>query len=226
LAALALGACTPHDDSAGAPASSTVAAKPLALSRIKSKGGVIVVSSTAFADGGPIPDIYTAYGQGASPPVMWTPVVGAKSYAVLIEDPDAPGPVPQLHWLVYDVPLTATSLDDASQGGALPAGAQVGRDSAGTNAYAPLRPPIGDRPHHYYFEVFALDAPPAIPAGADLASLEHAMAGHVLASGETVGVYAPPPAGAPPAPTPPTHPPAKGSPAADGISSRPQTSGR
>jgi Raf kinase inhibitor-like YbhB/YbcL family protein len=195
LAAIALVACSRHDDSAGAPASSAVAAKPLALSKVKSKGGVMVVSSTAFADGGPIPDIYTAYGQGASPPVMWTPVANTKSYAVVIEDPDSPGPIPQLHWLVYDVPLTVTALDDASQGGSLPPGAQVGRNMQGADAYAPLHPLPGDKPHHYYFEVFALDAPPTVPANADLAALEHAMTGHVLASGETVGVYAPPPAG-------------------------------
>jgi Raf kinase inhibitor-like YbhB/YbcL family protein len=188
---LATGACSPGGDGgSGAPASPQTAAKPLAVTRVKSKGGTMVVSSPVFADGAPIPDIYTGYGQGAPPPVMWTPVANAKSYAVVIEDPDAPGRSPYVHWIVYQIATTTSALDDQTQGGALPAGALQGRASSGAQAYAPPKPPKGDKAHHYYLEVFALDTTPGLAKTPNLADLEQAMKGHVLASGETVGVYA------------------------------------
>jgi Raf kinase inhibitor-like YbhB/YbcL family protein len=190
LAALATWGCTRSgNEGASAPSSALAAGKPLAITMVKSRGGVMVVSSPVFADGGPVPDIYTAYGRGYPPPVMWTPVAGAKSYAVVVEDPDAPGQAPHVHWIVYDIPMTATALDDQSQGGTLPAGARQGRTTAGATAYEPLRPPASDRGHRYYVEVFALDTEPHPSNAADLAALERAMAGHVLADGETVGVY-------------------------------------
>jgi Raf kinase inhibitor-like YbhB/YbcL family protein len=192
VAAFAASGCTRagQDADAGAPpASAAAAGKPLAITQVRSKGALIVVSSPAFADGGSIPESYTAYGKGYSPPVMWTPVPGAKSYVVVIEDPDAPGPVPFVHWLVYDIPLTVTALDDPSQGGGPPDGARQGTSSAGSAAYSPLKPPVGDKTHHYHVQVFALDAAPQPSGTPDLAAIVRAMAGHVLADGETVGVY-------------------------------------
>jgi Raf kinase inhibitor-like YbhB/YbcL family protein len=192
VAAFAASGCSPNGrNAAAAPSSAAADGKPLAITQVKSKGAVMVVSSPVFADGGPIPDIYTGYGKGYSPPVMWTPVPGAKSYVVVIEDPDAPGSAPFLHWLVYDIPSTVTALDDPSQGGALPDGVRQGVSSAGSAGYSPLKPPVGDKPHHYHVEVFALDAAPQLSGTPDFAALLHAMTGHVLADGETVGVYTP-----------------------------------
>jgi Raf kinase inhibitor-like YbhB/YbcL family protein len=192
LVVFAAAGCTRPEGQGGVgspPSSALAAGKPLAITRVKSKGGAMVVSSSVFAEGGPIPDIYTAYGKGYPLPVMWTPVQGAKSYVVAIEDPDAPGPAPFVHWVVYDIPLTVTSLDDQSQGATLPAGARQGVSTAGSAAYFPLKPPVGDKPHRYFVEVFALDTTPQ-PAGApDLPTIERAMAGHVLADGVAVGVY-------------------------------------
>jgi phosphatidylethanolamine-binding protein (PEBP) family uncharacterized protein len=91
--------------------------------------------------------------------------------------------------VVYGIPLTVTSLDDQSQGATLPAGVRQGRTSAGAAAYAPLRPPLGDKPHRYFVEVFALDTTPEPADTPDLPTIERAMAGHVLADGVTVGVY-------------------------------------
>ncbi len=191
--ALAAAGCTGsgNQGGSGAPSSSAAAAgKPLAISGMKPKGpAAMVVSSPVFALGGPIPDIYTAYGKGVSPPVMWTPVAGAKSYVVAIEDPDAPGAQPFVHWIVYDIPLTVTSLGDPSQGATLPPGAHEGRASSGTAAYAPPKPPAGDKAHRYFVEVFALDTTPQPTDTPDLSAMERAMAGHVLADGTTEGVY-------------------------------------
>jgi Raf kinase inhibitor-like YbhB/YbcL family protein len=190
VAAFAASGCTRtgQDANAGAPPSAT-AGKPLAINKVKSKNTLMVVSSPVFAEGGQVPDVYTGYGKGFSPPVMWTPVPGAKSYVVAIEDPDAPGPAPFVHWLVYDIPMTVTALDDPSQGGRLPDGARQGVNSAGSPAYFALKPPIGDKAHRYHIEVFALDAALQLSGTPDLAAMTRAMAGHVLADGETVGVY-------------------------------------
>lgn len=201
VAAFAASGCTRagHDGGSGAAASAAAApppdGKPLALARVKSKGALMVVSSPVFPDGGQIPAVYTAYGKGFSPPVMWTPVQGAKSYVVLIEDPDAPGAAPFVHWIVYDIPMTVTALDDEAQGGTLPADARQGMSTAGSAAYSPLKPPAGDKPHHYYVEVFALDAAPQFSGTPDLGAVVRAMSGHVLADGQTVGLFKAPASG-------------------------------
>jgi Raf kinase inhibitor-like YbhB/YbcL family protein len=197
VAAFAASGCTrAGQDAAAGPSSAAAGGKPLAITQVKSKGALTVVSSPVFADGGPIPDIYTGYGRGYAPPVMWTPVPGAKSYVVVLEDPDAPGRVPFVHWLVYDIPMTVTALGDPSQGGVLPDGARQGMSSAGSAVYSPLKPPIGDKAHHYHVQVFALDAAPQLSGTPDLPTVVRAMTGHVLADGETVGVYKAPAPGA------------------------------
>jgi Raf kinase inhibitor-like YbhB/YbcL family protein len=199
VVALAAAGCSrpgPQGGSGAPPSSAVAAGKPLAIIRAKPKGGGMVVSSPVFADGGPIPDIYTAYGKGYPPPVMWTPVTGAKSYVVAIEDPDAPGSQPYVHWILYNIPLTVTSLDDPSQGAALPAGVRQGRTTSGSAAYDPIRPPPG-KPHRYFVEVFALDTTPQPADTPDISAMVRAMAGHVLADGATVGVYQAPSAPAP-----------------------------
>ena len=70
-----------------------------------------------------------------------------------------------------------------------PKGALQGRNSRGQIGYMGPRPPEGDPPHHYHFQVFALDAPLTMPPGADREALLAAMRGHVLARGETVGTF-------------------------------------
>lgn len=201
VAAFAASGCTrgPDGRSDAAPPSGAAAAeadgKPLAIAQVKSKGALMVVSSPVFPDGGQIPEVYTGYGKGFSPPVMWTPVQGAKSYVVVVEDPDSPGSAPFVHWLVYDIPMTITALDDPSQGGTLPDGARQGMSSAGSAVYSPLKPAAGDKAHRYHVEVFALDAAPQVSGTPDLAAMVRAMSGHVLADGETIGLFkAPAPA--------------------------------
>jgi Raf kinase inhibitor-like YbhB/YbcL family protein len=194
-AALAAG-CQKHEAKGGggqpaaaAPDKATnPTGKPLAINRVKSTGAPMQVSSTAFAQGGEIPEVYTGAGTGATPPLLWNAVEGAKGYVVVVEDPDAPGRQPFVHWIV-GVPGTVTTIDDGSAGGKLPAGA-VG--------WSPPKPPAGAR-HNYHFQVFALNAAPNLPAGADLAAVESAVSGKVIGAGETVGVFAMPTAGAAPA---------------------------
>lgn len=138
------------------------------------------VASPAFAAGAFIPRRY----QDVSPPLRWTAVAGARAYAVTMDDPDAPSARPFVHWLVWNIPGTDSSLAE----GAVPAGSVEGRNGAGRTGYFGPHPPAGA--HHYHIRVYALAAPLGLAAGADMTALEAAMRGHVLASGELVGIFA------------------------------------
>jgi len=146
----------------------------------------LTVSSPAIAVNGSIPQAYSAYGKGVSPPLAWGKgPYGTRSFAVIVEDPDAPIAVPFVHWMVWNIPAGTTSLAE----GAVPPGARQGKLMfVGTVGYMGPRPP-DPSPHHYHFQVFALDAVPDLPAGAERAALAAAMKGHVLASGELVATY-------------------------------------
>src|SRR5665213_2124909 len=68
------------------------------------------LTSTAVGADGAIAARQSAYGQNLSPPLAWTRVAGARSYVVILEDPDAPGGAPFVHWLIWNIPGEATSL--------------------------------------------------------------------------------------------------------------------
>jgi Raf kinase inhibitor-like YbhB/YbcL family protein len=142
----------------------------------------LVVRSSAFGDGEPIPAEYTCDGQNASPPLSWSRVpVATKSIAILVDDPDAPKGT-FTHWLVTGVPPTTTSLD---KGARLPAGAHAMKNDSGTTGYTGPCPPSGR--HRYELRVYALDVPSV--NATNRAELASAIKGHVLATGELVGTY-------------------------------------
>ncbi len=97
-------------------------------------------------------------GDNLSPALEWkNPPAGTKSFAVTVFDPDAPSGSGWWHWVVYDIPATATSLPaGAGVKEPLPAGAKQGRNDFGERNYGGACPPEGDRPHHYVFTVHAL----------------------------------------------------------------------
>jgi Raf kinase inhibitor-like YbhB/YbcL family protein len=155
----------------------------------------LTVSSTAFAQGGTIPAAYSSYDQNASPPLRWTQGPrGTQSYAILSEDPDAKTtPLPVVHWVVWNIPGTVTALREGFESLDRledPMGLRQGPNTAAGNVgYKGPHPPEGDPPHHYHFEVFTLDRVPDLRAGANREDLVKAMAGHVLAKGELVGLF-------------------------------------
>jgi len=169
-----------------ASASAALAAGQVAAADPVLKGkGTLKVSSPAFASGAPIPDVYSSYAAGTRPPLAWSGAPKAtRAFAVMVEDPDAPMATPFVHWVMWNVPATAHGLPE----GRAPEGAVEGKMGAGRPGYFGPRPPAGP-PHHYHFEVFALDKPLTLDASADAKALETAMAGHVLASGELVATY-------------------------------------
>jgi Raf kinase inhibitor-like YbhB/YbcL family protein len=144
----------------------------------------LAVSSSAFSEGGAIPVAYTADGGGFAPPIAWENVpASARSMVLIAEDPDAPMPKPFVHWLVYSLPAAVGSLESA------PAFGREGKNTMMKPGYTPPAPPAGHGPHHYHFQVFALDTILELEGGIGRSALLDAMRGHVLAWGETVGTY-------------------------------------
>ncbi len=150
------------------------------------------VESSAFDANSKIPDAYGAEGENISPAVSWS---GAPAetvgYVVLIEDPDVSGGPPFLHWSIYDLDSTVTSLAEAVPTGAATVApeSRQGANDYGSLGYYGMRPPEGEE-HAYHVEVFAVDAPLELPFGASRAEVVDALRGHVLAAGELVGTFA------------------------------------
>jgi hypothetical protein len=152
----------------------------------------IKITSTAFQQGGPIPAKYTCEGQDVSPPLAWADVPAtANSIALIVDDPDAPDPAkPQrvyVHWVIYNIPTSATSLPESASKSGLPKGAVQGKNDWGKPEYGGPCPPIGR--HRYFFKLYALDTLLTGLSSASKADLEKAMKGHVVASGELMATY-------------------------------------
>lgn len=166
---------------------------PLAKDRAETQAkGVLTVSSPAFKEGTAIPAIHSEYADGVSPALSWSAVPGAKSYILIMEDPDAKPITPFVHWVAWNIPADVTSLPEGLQEQArltLPEGLLQGRTSRGSVGWYGPRPPVGDPPHHYHFQVLALDRMLDVPAGSDRDKVLAAAKGHVLAKGNLVGTY-------------------------------------
>ena len=148
------------------------------------------ISSTAFADNGEIPAVHTCEGRDVAPPLQFGGVpAGAKSLALIVDDPDAPDPAaPKMtwvHWVVYDLAPATAGLPE---GGALPAGARDGLNDWKRIGYGGPCPPVGR--HRYFFKLYALDTTLSFAHPPVKHQLEQAMKGHVLAHAELVGTYA------------------------------------
>src|SRR5262245_55427121 len=107
--------------------------------------------SNAFAHKGDIPPLFTHDGQDASPPLQWSEEPsGTKSFALIVDDPDAPDPkAPRrtyVHWVLYNMPASVHSLPE---GATAPPGAAEGLNDSGSPGYQGPAPPIGK--HRYFF---------------------------------------------------------------------------
>ncbi len=151
----------------------------------------VYVSSSAFADGGAIPDKYAGE-QGRSPPLqLAAPPPETQELVLLCEDPDAPLPRPFVHWIVVGIPPDLEELAEGLPPSPAPlvSGAQQGRNTMGKDGYLGPTPPPGHGPHHYHFQLFALDSRLDVRAPVDRARLLEAMKGHIIGFGELVGIY-------------------------------------
>ncbi len=155
--------------------------------------GTLGVMSPSVKEGAPIPMRHSDYADGVSPQLEWTAVPNAKSYAVVVEDPDSKPVAPFVHWLAWNIPSTLTRLPEGLQEQPRltePDGVLQGKGTRGSPGYYGPHPPVGDPPHRYLFQVFALDTVLDVPAGADRETLVAAMRGHVVAQGRLTGLYA------------------------------------
>jgi len=140
----------------------------------------LVIRSSEFGKDQLIPSKYTCDGKNISPPLI---VEGfperTKSYAVIMEDPDAPAGL-FIHWIAWNIPA-GSEIKEGAAGGA------VGLNSARRSGYTGPCPPSGT--HRYFFKVYALDTMLNLGAFVEREHLENALDGHILAKGELMGLY-------------------------------------
>lgn len=150
----------------------------------------LVLSSSDFADGQPMPKELTCEGQDSSPALSWKGVpAAAKSLALILDDPDAPDPkAPKrvwVHWVLYNLPPSTTGL--AKGVVALPAGTKDGTNDWQRTGYGGPCPPIGR--HRYFHTLYALDTVLPDLQQPTKGKLLEAMEGHVLARAVLMGTY-------------------------------------
>jgi Raf kinase inhibitor-like YbhB/YbcL family protein len=147
------------------------------------------LSSSAFTEGGTIPAKYTCDDKNVSPPLKWSGIpADAKAFALIADDPDAPVGT-WVHWVLYDLPATATELaEDIPKSQYVAAGARQGLNDFRHLGYGGPCPPPG-KPHRYFFKLYALDAALDLKPGATKKDLERAMDKHVLAHAQLMGTY-------------------------------------
>ena len=151
----------------------------------------LTISSTAFGPGAEIPVLYTCEGRNVSPPLAWSGVPeGAKSLALVVEDPDVPDPAAPkrtwVHWVLFNLPPDSKGLPEATTAAKLPPGTKEGLGDSKTKGYGGPCPPRGR--HRYQHKLYALDALLNLEAP-NKKELERAMAGHILAQAELIGTY-------------------------------------
>jgi Raf kinase inhibitor-like YbhB/YbcL family protein len=139
------------------------------------------IRSHAFVDGQPIPKQFTCDGSDTPPPLTVSDApAGVQSYAVIMDDPDAPHGT-FTHWLAYDIP--------ASQGELQVVGGKTLRNDFGHQGYGGPCPPHGHGAHRYYISVFAVDTASLTLPGQTRDDLEAALEGHTLAKAAMMGRY-------------------------------------
>jgi Raf kinase inhibitor-like YbhB/YbcL family protein len=152
----------------------------------------MVITSPAFSPNEEIPSKYTCDGEDISPALEWSGLPeGTKSIALIVDDPDAPDPAaPKMtwvHWVLYNIPLSATGLPEAVKSQDLPKGTKEGLNDWQRTGYGGPCPPIGR--HRYFHKLYALDAVLPDLGKPTKRDLEKAIQAHILAKAEMVGTY-------------------------------------
>lgn len=151
----------------------------------------LTLRSDSFPADGSLPAVFTCEGEGRSPHLAWSGVPeGAKSLALILDDPDAPDPrAPRstwVHWVLYDIPPTTRELPENASAN-LPAGTREGVNDSRRLGYGPPCPPIGR--HRYVFKLYALDRTFPSLDEPTKDELVEAMQGHILGRAQLVGTY-------------------------------------
>ncbi|SEO38286.1 hypothetical protein SAMN05216316_0093 [Nitrosovibrio sp. Nv6] len=152
----------------------------------------MTITSSSFSHQGVIPARHTCQGHDTSPELFWTDVPeGTKSLALIMDDPDAPDPAAPkrtwVHWVLYNIPATASGLAEAIPATELPSGTREGLNDWERTGYGGPCPPIGN--HRYFHKLYALDTVLPDLNQPTKAKLEEAMQGHVIGYAELIGLY-------------------------------------
>lgn len=154
------------------------------------EGGKMEISltSSAFRQGELIPEEYTCDGRNISPPLQWSHVPeGAKSLAMIVDDPDAPRGL-FTHWIIYNIPPDELEFtENVEKDKTLPNGARQGVNDAGKIGYTGPCPPSGT--HRYFFRIYALDSTLDLEPGVNRKQFDDALRGKTIAQGELMGTY-------------------------------------
>jgi Raf kinase inhibitor-like YbhB/YbcL family protein len=147
-------------------------------------GGSLKLSSPAFPEGAMIPSKYTCDGSDVNPPLQIGGVpAGAKSLALIVDDPDAPRGT-WTHWVVWNIEPKIAQIKEND----LPSGAVQGSSDFGRTRYGGPCPPSGT--HRYFFRIYAVDTTFQLPKGAKRDLLEKEIQGHILDQATLMGKYA------------------------------------
>lgn len=154
----------------------------------------LTVKSPSFVEGHAVPVAHTEDGEDLSPALSWTPPPkGTAAFVLIVDDPDAPGEEPWVHWIIANIPASASGLAGGFHEESLPAdapsGLVQGRNTWGTVGYRGPAPPRGHGVHHYHFKLYAVDALLDVPPGVGKHELLEMLSGHVVSRGELVGTY-------------------------------------
>lgn len=142
--------------------------------------------SSSFESGKEIPRQHSKDGGNVSPALSWSGISeGARSLALVVDDPDAPKGT-FVHWLICGLSPESDGLPEGA-GSSPPDGARSGRNGFGAIGYGGPQPPSGT--HRYVFHLYALDQELDLPQGFDRQKMESAMCEHILATAELFGVY-------------------------------------
>ena len=143
------------------------------------------LGSPEFKSGEALPKSASCEGDGKSPALDWkTSAADAKSFALIVDDPDAPKGT-FTHWVLFDIPASTRSLPHAATGPGI-----SGRNDFDKNGYGGACPPKGHGVHHYHFKLFALDVDKlGLKEGASRAQVDAALKPHVVGTAELIGTY-------------------------------------
>jgi Raf kinase inhibitor-like YbhB/YbcL family protein len=153
---------------------------------------IMQLTSSSFENQKGIAKKFTCDGENISPALEWSGVPeGTKSFALIVDDPDAPDPAnPRMtwvHWVLYNIPATVSSLLEGVKEKDLPKGTFQGLNDWKKTGYGGPCPPIGK--HRYFHKLYALDIVLPDLTRPTKAKLEKAMEGHVLSKAELIGLY-------------------------------------
>ena len=152
----------------------------------------LTLTSPSFTPMGPIPVKHTCDGDDVSPALAWTGApAGTQSFVLIVDDPDAPDPAaPKLtyvHWVLYDIPSTVSTLAEGVKTADLREGMRDGSNDWKRTGYGGPCPPVGR--HRYFFKLYALDRKLGNMGAATKADVQRMMANHVIETAELVGMY-------------------------------------